>query len=135
MRWWWWHHHHLIYLLLLTIPSSVKLQSITTDLLILPVDAQSGYILLEETLPSRSKEFSQCLQQNTANLPLAIDPKYGDLIINGSIGNIPLNEQRLLCTIQRNQVRVYHMMQSTMHVCTQSKFVLSIIHMQGLFAF
>ena len=99
------YYHHLFsfIVLFLILPSFIELNQIQTDVLILPNHAQPGYILLEEIQPSRTREFHQCLQNNIS-LNLAIDEKYGDLILDQSIENLPLNQQNLLCTINRNQV-------------------------------
>jgi hypothetical protein len=100
------YYHHLsnFIVLLAILPSVVKLTLISTDILILPSNAQRGYVLLEETRPSRSREFAQCLQQ-APSIHLAVDEKYGDLILNQSLKNVPLTlVPQPLCTIQRNQV-------------------------------
>ena len=101
------YYHHLnnLIVLFLIIPSLVELIAINTDVLILPDNAQHGYVLLEETKPSRYNEFNQCLKENN-ELNIDIDMKYGDLILNKTIENISFsNQQRLLCTINRNQVK------------------------------
>jgi len=98
------HHLYNLIVLFLIIPSLVDLLTINTDVLILSNNAQHGFVLLEETKPSRYNEFYQCLKQND-QLNLDIDEKYGDLILNRTIENINFNQQRLLCTINRNQVK------------------------------
>jgi hypothetical protein len=98
-------YYHRLYkliVLFLIIPSLVALISINTDILILPKNAQRGYVLLEETKPSRYNEFIQCLKQND-ELNISIDEKYGDLVLNKTNEILPSNHQ-LLCTINRNQV-------------------------------
>jgi hypothetical protein len=82
----------------------VELSVIQTDVLIISNNAQRGYVLLEETKPSRYHEFNQCLKENE-QLNLHIDEKYGDLILNRTIKYFNFNQQRLLCTINRNQVK------------------------------
>jgi hypothetical protein len=82
----------------------VELLLINTDVLILPKNAQHGFVLLEETKPSRLNEFNQCIKQSH-QLNIDIDEKYGDLILNKTIENIQFNHQQLLCTINRNQVK------------------------------
>jgi hypothetical protein len=82
----------------------VELAVIQTDVLIIPNNAQHGFVLLEETQPSRYHEFDQCLKEND-QLNLHIDEKYGDLILNHTIKYFNFNQQRLLCTINRNQVK------------------------------
>jgi hypothetical protein len=82
----------------------VDLLTINTDVLILSNNAQPGFVLLEETNPSRYNEFYQCLKQNN-QLNIDIDKKYGDLILNKTIENFIFNQQRLLCTINRNEVK------------------------------
>lgn len=101
------YYHHLYKLLVLSLilPSVVELLTINSDVLILSNNARPGFVLLEETKPSRYKEFSQCLQENNQQLNIDIDEKYGDLILNQTIENINFNQQRLLCTINRNQVK------------------------------
>ena len=100
------YYHHLNNLIVwfFILPSSVELLLVNSDVLILPSTAQAGYVLLEENRPSRSSEFHRCLQQNPP-LNLMIDEKYGDLILNQTIEHFPFNQQQLLCTINRNQVR------------------------------
>jgi hypothetical protein len=100
------YYHHLnnLIFLFLIIPSLVELLSINTDILILPNTAHRGFVLLEETKPSRYNEFLQCLKQ-TNQLNIDIDEKYGDLILNKTIENFIFNQQRLLCTINRNEVK------------------------------
>ncbi len=82
----------------------MELSVIQTDVLIISNNAQRGYVLLEETKPSRYHEFNQCLKENE-QLNLHIDEKYGDLILNRTIKYFNFNQQRLLCTINRNQVK------------------------------
>jgi len=82
----------------------VDLLTINTDVLILSNNAQPGFVLLEETKPSRYNEFHQCLKQNSP-LNIDIDEKYGDLILNKTLENFHSNHQQLLCTINRNQVK------------------------------
>ncbi|CAF4786590.1 unnamed protein product, partial [Rotaria socialis] len=99
------YYHHLFYLIALffLLPPLVELLSINTDVLIVPKNAQRGFVLLEETKPSRSNEFTQCLQQSR-ELNIDIDTKYGDLILNKTIRNRNFKQQQqLLCTINRNQ--------------------------------
>ena len=98
------HHLYNLIILFLIISSSVELLSVNTDVLILPNNAQDGFILLEETKPSRYNEFSQCLKQNH-RLNIDIDEKYGDLILNRTIEYFNLNSQQQLCTIKRNEVK------------------------------
>jgi hypothetical protein len=97
------HHLYNLIVLFLILPSLVELLSINTDVLIISKTAQRGFVLLEETKPTRLNEFNQCLQQNH-QLNIAIDEKYGDLILNKTIENIDFRHQQLLCTINRNQV-------------------------------
>ncbi len=100
------YYHHLsnLIVLFLILPSLVELSVIQTDVLIISNNAQRGYVLLEETKPSRYHEFNQCLKENE-QLNLHIDEKYGDLILNRTIKYFNFNQQRLLCTINRNQVK------------------------------
>ncbi len=100
------YYHHLsnLIVLFLILPSLVELSVIQTDVLIISNNAQRGYVLLEETKPSRYHEFNQCLKENE-QLNLHIDEKYGDLILNRTIKYLNFNQQRLLCTINRNQVK------------------------------
>lgn len=101
------YYHHLFNLIVLffLLPSLVELLSINTDVLIIPKNARHGFVLLEETQPSRYHEFTQCLNQNS-ELDIIIDRKYGDLILNSRVNNQIFNtQQQLLCTINRNQVK------------------------------
>lgn len=99
------YYHHLFNFIFIFIilPANIELYQIQNDFLILPKQAQPGFVLLEETRPSRSKEFQQCLS-NKSQLDISIDEKYGDLMLNQTIDFLPLNKQELLCTINRNQV-------------------------------
>ena len=101
------YYHHLsnLIVLFLILPSLVELTTIQTDVLILPNLARTGFVLLEETKPSRYHEFDQCLKDNE-QLNLHIDEKYGDLILNQTIEYFDRQQQRLLCTINRNQVKI-----------------------------
>lgn len=103
------YYHHLsnLIVLFLILPSLVELTAIQTDVLILPNLARTGFVLLEETKPSRYQEFDQCLKDNE-QLNLHIDEKYGDLILNQTIEYFDRQQQqqRLLCTINRNQVKI-----------------------------
>ncbi len=98
------YHLYNLIVLFLILPSLVELLTINTDVLILSNNAQHGLVLLEETKPSRSNEFYQCAKNNQ-QLNIDIDEKYGDLILNKTLENIHFNQQRLLCTINRNQVK------------------------------
>jgi hypothetical protein len=98
------HHLYNLIVLFLIIPSLVHLLTINTDILILSNNSQRGFVLIEETKPSRYMEFYQCLKEND-QLNIDIDEKYGDLILNKTVQNFNSNHQQLLCTINRNQVK------------------------------
>ena len=100
------YYHHLsnLIVLFLILPSLVELTTnIQSDVLILPNVAQTGFVLLEETKPSRYHEFEQCYTDND-QLNIHIDEKYGDLILNQTIESFDIHQQKLLCTVSRNQV-------------------------------
>lgn len=104
------YYHHLsnFIVLFLILPSLVELTTnIQSDVLILPNVAQIGFVLLEETQPSRHHEFEQCFNDKK-QLNLHIDEKYGDLILNQTIESFDIHHQQLLCTINRNQVKEKH---------------------------
>lgn len=84
----------------------MQLLNINTDILIIPNHARRGFVLLEETKPSRLNEFYQCINDNQRQLNINIDEKYGDLVLNQTVENLISNQpqQQLLCTIHRNEV-------------------------------
>ncbi|CAF1660241.1 unnamed protein product, partial [Adineta ricciae] len=123
------YYHHLNNLIALffVLPSLVQLLSVNTDILIIPRNAPSGFVLLEETKPTRIYEFRQCINQSE-QLHLDIDEKYGDLILTKPIGNVQSNQQRLLCTIHRNQSTIVKLYYTILHSTNDISFTSPIYH-------
>ncbi|CAF0806189.1 unnamed protein product [Rotaria sordida] len=128
------YYHHLYNLLVLffIIPSLVNLLTINSDVLIIPKNAQHGFVLLEETKSSRFNEFNQCLKQNN-ELNIDIDKKYGDLILNKTIENYNFTQQqRLLCTINRNQSSILKLYYTIIDSSNDVVFTSPIYHMDPI---